>query len=453
MISLTLRYQKAEEDEIMEQNEKYIYENIISDMSDGVIVIGFDGRIDICNRAANDALNFHGETLVGKSIVMLMNQFEENDEFFELLLDAVYTKKKVIKTVPFRTEGVMRYLRVTTSFLMKNDEKIALIAVISDNTDPVELFIHNKSLANQVIGLMNSFVEVMVTETEERSAYNADHTKNMVRFAVKYLDWLSKQGKLTEYTNENTAPFIMSIWLHDIGKLLIPQEIMDKPDRLGKKIDGIMHRIEVAQLMLEIVKLSEPDKAEEAEKQSAALSDARDLVIRCNKVGYLDEDTIEQLKGIAGLTCLTSDRREIPLLDAEELEAITIVKGTLTAGERKIIESHVTFTRELLSKMEFRGIYREVPFWAAGHHEMLDGSGYPDKLTAKDIPWETRLLTVIDIYEALTAKDRPYKPPVSSEKAFEILRDMCSAGKLDGDVLESFYVSGAWKNEKEGEWE
>ncbi|MBQ8123846.1 MAG: hypothetical protein IJ170_11190 [Ruminococcus sp.] len=95
--------------------------------------------------------------------------------------------------------------------------------------------------------------------------------------------------------------------------------------------------------------------------------------------------------------------------------------------------------------MEFRGEYKKVPLWAGSHHELLDGSGYPDKLSGDDIPWETRLLTIIDIYDALTAEDRPYKPPMPPEKAFDVLRDMSSNGKLDAQLLESFFKSGAWK--------
>jgi len=430
----------------MDKNERYIFESIVSDMSDGVFVIGFDGKISLCNKAAADALNTDNNALIGKSVAMLMDEFEENDEFFELLLDAVYTRSKVIKTVPFRTDGQMRYLRVTTSFLIKESEKIALMAVISDNTDPVELFIRNKRLANQVIGLMNSFVEVMVTETEERSAYNADHTKNMVRFATRYLEWLNSQGRLTEFTMENTAPFIMSIWLHDIGKLLIPPEIMDKPTRLGECMKDVSHRIEITKLMLKMKMMSCPDEKEQLQARLEEISEANDLITECNTIGFLDDKRRERLKKISELKCITAEGEEIPIFTEYELESITVVKGTLTKNERKVVESHVNFTRDLLAKMEFRGDYRNVPMWAAGHHEMLDGSGYPDGISGADIPWETRLLTIIDIYEALTAKDRPYKPPVSSEKAFAILREMSDNGKLDRDILASFCESDAWRD-------
>lgn len=433
----------------MNSSERIVFENIISSMSDGVIVIGFDGKISICNQTAAQALSVSDGMLVGKSIVMLMNEFEENDEFFELLLDAVYTRETVCKTVPFRTGEKLRYLRVTTSFLTKNDERIALIAVISDNTSAVELFIKNKRLANQITGLMNSFVEVMITETEERSSYNAKHTKSMVRYAERYLEWLREKGTLADFTNENTQPFLMSVWLHDIGKLLLPQDIMDKPTRLGSALKDVLHRIETAGLMLKIKMLSEPDKTEQLQKQADHLEFCRELILKCNSAGFLDTEARSLLSKIAKTECMTADGSVAALLSDSELEAITIVRGTLTDAERRIIESHVTFTKKLLSKMEFRGEYKNVPLWASGHHEFLDGSGYPEKLAGDDIPWETRLLTVLDIYDALTAEDRPYKPPVAPEKAFAVLRDMVQEGKLDGSIVESFFESGAWINSKE----
>lgn len=151
-----------------------------------------------------------------------------------------------------------------------------------------------------------------------------------------------------------------------------------------------------------------------------------------------------KLQEAAKLECMTADGDTVPLLNAEELEAITVVRGTLTSSERHIVESHVSLTAKLLSKMEFQGDYTPVPLWAGAHHEMLDGSGYPEHLKAESIPRETRLLTIIDIYDALTAEDRPYKPPMAPEKAFAILEDMAGHGKIDREILESFRESETW---------
>ena len=424
-----------------------IYESIIHSMSEGVIVILFDGRIDFCNQAAASAIQRDTSQLIGRSIAELMSESEENDVFFELILDAVYSKEKVSKTVPFFTDDDLKYLHVTTALLTGTDKEKGLIIVIRDMTEEVKLFISNKRLANQVINLMDSFVEVMVTEIEERSTYNANHTKSMVRYATGYLETLRREGKLADVTNENIHPLLMSIWLHDIGKLLVPPEILDKATRLGDGLTEVLHRIETAQLMLRLKMYQEPEKQSSHEAQLRRIDEAKELILSCNSAGFLEESSIAKLREAAGLTCLTSDGACTPLLSDDELEKLIVVRGTLTAGERKVVESHVSFTRELLSKMEFRGEYKQVPKWAAGHHELLDGSGYPDKLNADSIPWETRLLTIIDVYDALTAEDRPYKPPLPPEKAFAILRDMSAHGKVDGGILESFYQSGAWKRE------
>ena len=429
-----------------DQEQRLIY-RIIEDMSDGVIVISLDGEIVLHNRAAEHILRMPEGTLKNRTIAEIMRCSDENDKLFEPILEAVFTKKKVSRTIPFFRDNETIYLRVTTAFMMNGKEKIALITTISDITEGTMLFIANKRLAGQVIDLMNSFVEVMVTAIDAKSSYNANHTKSMVKYAKRYLAWLKQQGTLTEFTSENTEPLLMSIWLHDIGKLLVPQEIMDKPTRLGSAEKDIRHRIETARLMLQIKSLQSPEKAGEYLSQLEQIGAAEKLIFTANTAGHIDDAVREQLCEAAKIPCFSADGSLLPLLNESELEAITVQRGTLTAAERKTIESHVSWTDILLSKVEFRGEYKPVRKWAAGHHELLDGSGYPEHLTADEIPWETRLLTIIDVYDALTAEDRPYKPPLPPEKAFEILTDMAEKGKVDIKILNSFRESQAWKHE------
>jgi len=102
----------------------------------------------------------------------------------------------------------------------------------------------------------------------------------------------------------------------------------------------------------------------------------------------------------------------------------------------------------MLDKMHFKGIYKEVPFWSGSHHEFLNGKGYPNGLTSDDLPDQSRLLTIIDVYDALTAEDRPYKPPMPPEKAFGILKSMRDDGQIDGRLLDEFIESKAWEKDK-----
>ena len=427
-------------------NHDFVYENVISSLSDGVIVIGFDGKIGICNEAFCDALKLHidKDSLVGTNLRMLMKACETNDEFFEVIVDAVFNKKRLTKVVPFNTKEGVRYLIVTTSLLMKGDEKIALIAVVTDRTDLVGLFNDNKKLAHQIIVTMNSFVEVLVTAIDEKSSYNANHTKNMVRYAGRYLKSIGKEDT-PKIDSDRMDPFIMSIWLHDIGKILIPPEIMDKPTRLGDRLDDVLHKIEVTKLMIRIKVLQDDISLQEADRRNAELDEARELICNYNTEGFLNQEKLDDIKRISKLDCFDANGNIIPMFDDKEYESITVVRGTLTPEERAVIESHVSLTARLLSKMNFDGDYKMVPFWASTHHEMIDGSGYPDHLSGDQIPWETRLLSIIDIYDALTAEDRPYKSPMPPEKAFSVLRDMADKGRIDKDLLESFYESRAWE--------
>ena len=159
----------------------------------------------------------------------------------------------------------------------------------------------------------------------------------------------------------------------------------------------------------------------------------------------LTDEMIEQVSKIAKIQCKKADGAVIKFLEENELSALSLKNGTLTKEEREVIKSHVSHTKDMLDAVSFTGQYKNVPEWASRHHEFLDGSGYPEGLKAEDLAWETRLLTILDIFDALTAEDRPYKTPHTPSTAFEIMRNMVSEGKIDGDILEDLYKSRAWE--------
>ncbi len=306
----------------------------------------------------------------------------------------------------------------------------------------------NRRLSDQVLLTLHSFVEVMVEAVDARSTYNANHTRSMVQYAGRFLDYLEEQGKGWFDTPEERDSFLMSVWLHDIGKLIIPLEIMDKPSRLFGLKERVYSRVRTACLLEELRTYKHPEEADAARENIAKMESAWELIDRSDKAGYLPDDTILALHQAAEILCLTEDKRQIPLLNDEELTAITVQKGTLTPTERGKMQDHVVYTGRMLDKMHFEGVYEKVPFWASSHHELIDGSGYPKQLAGDQIPREVRLLTIIDVYDALTAEDRPYKPPMPAEKALSILKEMVGEGKLDGDILSLFIESNAWKKER-----
>jgi HD-GYP domain-containing protein (c-di-GMP phosphodiesterase class II) len=125
-------------------------------------------------------------------------------------------------------------------------------------------------------------------------------------------------------------------------------------------------------------------------------------------------------------------------IEPKELKALTITRGSLTDDEREFIQKHVDHTFDFLSNIPWTRDLQEIPNLARSHHEKLDGSGYPAQLRAEDIPPQTRMMTISDIYDALTAKDRPYKPAVPTEKALGILEREARSGMLDADLLRLF---------------
>ncbi|MCR5055075.1 MAG: GAF domain-containing protein [Lachnospiraceae bacterium] len=318
--------------------------------------------------------------------------------------------------------------------------------LISALASQAAVSLNNKRLLQTVQDILHSFVEVMVDAVDARTPYNANHTRHMVTYADRFLKWCRESGHDDLIDRDDEDAFLMSVWLHDIGKLVIPMEIMDKPTRLGSAESTIMNRITIGILMEKLKGYEDPKAASGAKEAVMKLEDAKELILSANSAGYLPDEKIEALKKLSQITCLTEKGEKIPLLDDKELTAITVQKGTLTSDERRVMESHVSFTTRMLQKMKFDGVYARVPEWAGNHHELLDGSGYPDHKNAEDLSTEVRLLTILDIYDALTADDRPYKPPMPVEKAFAILKDMAGEGKLDSSLLELFIESNAWDN-------
>ncbi len=309
----------------------------------------------------------------------------------------------------------------------------------------VAVYLNNQKLTAAFYALLHSFVQVMVGAIDLRTPYNANHTKTMVSMGEKFIGWLNEREGDWHFAEEDVDPFLMSIWLHDIGKLITPLEVMEKATRLGDRYDTVMNRLTVASLMEEIHSLRNPGEAEACEEKRAQILRAKEFITEINKPSFLTDELYEQLMEISTIVCRDENDKEIPLLTEDEVHSLSIRRGTLTDEERRIIESHVSYTADMLSKVKFEGEYASVPFWAASHHELLNGSGYPNGKKGDELPREVRLITILDIYDALTAGDRPYKAPLPSEKAFSILGSMVEEGKIDGRILNMFRESGAWK--------
>jgi len=161
-----------------------------------------------------------------------------------------------------------------------------------------------------------------------------------------------------------------------------------------------------------------------------------------------DESHFERIKQLAALTYTDENGEITPILTEDNMEALNIRRGTLTVKELNIMREHASVTSRLLGEMKFNDYYKDVKHWAESHHEFLNGAGYPNKLTGSELTPEICILTIMDIYEALTARDRPYKRVTPVDRALNILLSDASEGKLHKELVELFIESKVWENVK-----
>ncbi|MCM1087422.1 MAG: HD domain-containing protein [Muribaculaceae bacterium] len=300
----------------------------------------------------------------------------------------------------------------------------------------------NLAYMEELKAQMYSFVEALTTVLDERTPYNAAHTRNVEKYAgilADYIAGLYEEGKCDEdFDDKRKEQLQLAALLHDIGKMVVPLSIMNRATRLAGDLENVDNRFELLRSYYEIDMLKGRITKEEYEERLADLEDELAFIHRIDTMGYLDDESYERVCRLAKKQHVREDGAITQYITEKETEYLTIRKGTLTEADRREMENHVVMTQKILSKVRFHKNFAIVPKWAASHHEFLDGSGYPNHLTAEDLELETRILTIADIYDALTATDRPYKKPVPQEQALEILRDMAKEGKIDAKLVEWF---------------
>ena len=433
----------------MSGHRTMIYESIIRDMSEGIMTIDLNGVIDSFNPAAEQILNQKSGEVIGKRFADFFITNQENDIFNQSVLDAIYDPKvRHIKMVPWYSEGQTKQLYMVTSFLYHENEKIGTIIVFSDITELAELKVR---YAQDIETLLDSLVRALSTAIDERSHYNAKHTQNMVKMAEAFLDWMESNGNPWRYDETHRRAFIMSVSLHDVGKLTVPLTIMDKATRLGPRIEILQDRFGKMKLLNRIAMLEGQITEEQYGKVQKEADENLAFICRVNAIGSLTNEDVEKIQNLSSMTFTDENGKTQKLLTDEETTMLSVRKGTLTTRERNIMKEHVVSTWNILKNVQFPDQYAEVPKWASSHHELLNATGYFKGMKGAEIPREVRLLTILDIFEALTSKDRPYKHPVALEKTWGILDNMVQEGALDGEILSEFRKSRAWETIFESE--
>ena len=298
--------------------------------------------------------------------------------------------------------------------------------------------------------MLFSMAESFAEAIEGRTPYNANHTKNVAKRCVEMLDYINtlhKEHKTELHFSENDKKQLyLAAMLHDVGKMDVPLEVMDKATKLGNKEEHMKDRLSIIMLKLQNDILTGRKEKEAAEKEIKKIGAFLENVGAYNCGRPLKEDEWAEIEAMEQGYYEEENGERIPYLTEEEKADLRIPAGTLSDDERTIMQSHVVYTDKILSHMVFGEQYKDVCAMASNHHELLNGQGYPKKLSDKDLGVMTRILTIMDIYDSLIAEDRPYKKPKSVAVAFQILDEEAKAGKVDAELLE--YAKALYLKEK-----
>ena len=427
---------------LTDRQDEFIHKSIMRDMSEGVLIIGLDGTLQYINPAAADILGKNTDELLSRKIASFFFEDARNDAFSQTIVDAINdVSSPHYNLVSYYVGNQEKTLYVMTSFLLHDQERIALIVLLNDMTNLAAM---RKHYTEQLITLLDSLVQALSVSIDERSNYNGRHTQHMVQMAEAFLRWLDRTNHPWRFDDRKKHAFVMSVRLHDIGKLSVPLEIMDKSTRLGDALARLEERFRRIHLLKRIALLEGRLTPTEWEQQEQDDQNWLKFVQHINTSGFLSEEDLSKVLELSQQHYTEEDGTPTPYLTPQETACLTIRKGTLTDEERSIMQNHVVVTQKILDQVSFPEEYAMVPAWASAHHELKNGKGYPKHLKGDDIPKEVCLLTILDIFEALTSKDRPYKQPIPLEKAWAILHSMAEDGSLDAEILTLFQKSGAW---------
>jgi HD-GYP domain-containing protein (c-di-GMP phosphodiesterase class II) len=317
--------------------------------------------------------------------------------------------------------------------------------------------VENAVLYDEIERLFEGFVQASVVAIEARDPTTAGHSGRVAELTVGLARAVETAPppafRGVAFAAEAIRQLRYAALLHDFGKVGVREHVLVKADKLypyerdliGARFDVIRARLERDRAEARLA--GRP--ADEVEARLREIEEFWQLVLECNRPTVLPEERSHRLQVLSQRT-YRAGGEERPYLTPAELQLLSIPKGSLSDPERRQIESHVTHTFNFLTQIPWTRALQRVPEIAYSHHEKLDGRGYPRGVPAGQIPVEAKIMTIADIFDALTASDRPYKKAMPVEKALDILGQEAKGGQLDADLLGVFVGSATWKVVRKG---
>ena len=324
--------------------------------------------------------------------------------------------------------------------------------------------ITNKNLIKDLEVLFESFIKLIASAIDAKSPYTGGHCSRVPEITMMLAESVNdiNEGPFAgiQFTDKEMYELKIAAWLHDCGKVATPEAVVDK----GTKLETIYDRIHTVATRFEVLKRDEEikflkkklkiqkDNSLSEDEKKDALKKARSLYLKRIKQQVDDKAFIEESN--VGGEFMSKDRKDRvnkiasyrwkdngspkPFFTEDEVYNLCISRGTLTPEERKIINDHIVVTIDMLEQLPYPKHLRNVPEFAGGHHEKLDGTGYPKGLNHSEMSVQAKIMAIADIFEALTARDRPYKKGKTLSQAMRILGFMKNDAHIDTELFEVF---------------
>jgi len=372
---------------------------------------------------------YHSESML---VIPMMNKDKELIGVLQLINAQ---KKKIDEKIPYSKvyENLIETLAYQSAIKMTN----------------VQLNIKLKEL-------LYSIIKSIATAIDEKSPFTGKHISHVFHLTMIIANKINQTDKGyfkdVHFSDNELEELKLAAWMHDIGKITTPESLLNKGTKLKlfrDSIELIETRFRLIQktfennTLIEKVKILQDKKSNlkkivqienNLNKQIDRLKDDISFIKKCNLPGeILDKDKLDRLKEIASENFSISDGTFPYLLD-EELENLSIISGTLNEGERKIIEDHVRMTQVILDHISFPKYFSRVADYASMHHEKPDGTGYHRGLKGSEIPMQSRIIAIADIFEALTTKERPYREGLEYEEVLKILKNLKDSNSIDPEI-------------------
>ncbi|HQV42181.1 MAG TPA: HD domain-containing phosphohydrolase [Moraxellaceae bacterium] len=322
------------------------------------------------------------------------------------------------------------------------------------------------ALDNQILlqdhkDLLDAFIKVIAQAIDAKSQHTSAHCQRVpvLTELIAQAACETEDGPLSTFDLDEGEWYELRVasWMHDCGKLATPDSVLDKATKLHLMQDGIetvktRFAAAMAQVELQFLRQTQAQPAQLNALQDvlaaelAALKDDCLFIEKANVGGeFMKPEDQAHVRRIAGRKWVDHLGMERPMLSEEEVKFLCIERGTLSFDERQKINDHMKVTVQMLESLPFPKNLKRVPEYAGGHHEKMDGTGFPRGLKREEMSWPARMMAIADVFEALTASDRPYKQPMKISQALGILQNMKRQNHIDPDLFDLFVMSRVWE--------